>query len=423
MTMMSFINSTKAEQVFSKVAATHAQTPYYKVMHRQNHQELIAQCRPLVELISSNFDTHIYIGMGGAILNAMLAYSLMSGADNRQKNTHFISTTDPRKFAEVAASIVDLTTTAFIVLSNSGETIETISIMGAFINEFVRVGAGFSNNFFLCIGVDHPNTLKQFADSHGIKTVEYGTELCGRFSCFSNAFVLPAMLAGLDVHKFFNGANCVLDDFWDNQINSKPVQSALRIYQADKPIIATISYSSYLDKYLEWYRQIVSESLGKNGKGFTPLIGIGPQEQHSMLQLYLDGPRDKFYSFIYIEGTQLPKNPVVANGVFSGHFTENKSLNQINRALFDATLLCITRSDDMPYHTLEYGNLSERTLGSLLMHSTLEVVFLGLMMDLNPFDQPAVEAIKLSVRGLLIAFDQPAVEAIKAKAKDIIAGG
>lgn len=388
----------RMQNVFEQLKKTNAQTPYYKVIHRQNLEASIAECSPIAKTIEENFEAYVYIGMGGAILNPMMTHALPHKSKN--KKVYFINTTDPIHFIEIRDSI-NLAKTAFITTSNSGETSETISVLGAFINEFKKAGLDYSRNFFFCTS-NEDTTLRRIAEQFHSPIVNYDPDVGGRFSSFSNSAILPAMLMNLDIEAMVRGANKTADDFWNNQANSRPVIAALDIMAAKHPSIVIVSYSSHLDAFLEWYCQIIAESLGKDGIGYTPIRGIGPQEQHSMMQLYLDGPKDKLYTLIYASDSDNSKHVTVANDIMDGHFLEAKPLSTINRALFDATGKCLVNKN-LPLRTIELDRLNEESFGALLMHCSIEVIFLALMLGLDPFDNPGVDAIKIEAKRLLSA--------------------
>ncbi len=388
----------KIKQVFEFLKSTNSQTPYYKVIHKQNLEKSIAACSQIVKTIDENFDSYVYVGMGGAILNPMMMSSLPNKL--KSKKVYFINTTDPVYFLEIMEGI-NLAKTAFIVISNSGETSETISMMGAFINEFEKAGLDFKRHFFLCTSPDD-TTIRVIGKKFNLPIIDYDPDVGGRFSSFSSSAVLPAMLMGLDLEAMTRGANKVVEDFWNNKENSKPVKAALDILLAKQNNILLMSYSSHLNAFLEWYCQIISESLGKEGVGYTPIRGLGPQEQHSIMQLCLEGPKDKLYTLIYAGDAESIKQVVVANDFIKGHFLEGKSLSAINTAFFEATAKCLV-DKQLPLRTIMLERLDEESFGQLLMHSTIEMVFLALLMGLNPFDQPGVDAIKIEAKKILTA--------------------
>ncbi|MCE2991425.1 MAG: hypothetical protein LW825_00645 [Candidatus Jidaibacter sp.] len=387
----------KVAKVFSFLETTNSQTPFYKVIHKHNLEPAALACKEMVKTIQENFDVYVYIGMGGAILNPKMMASLHHKNDG--KEIYFINTTDPTYFMEIRRQL-DLAKTAFIVTSNSGETSETISMLGAFVNEFKKSGLEYKNNFFFCTSLTG-NTLRKIAESFDAPVLEYNSGIGGRFSCFSNSAILPAMLMGLDLDAFNEGANKVADAFWNNKQKSLPAIAALDILTIKKPNLVTLSYDHNLKAFLDWYAQIISESLGKNSNGYNPMNGVAPQEQHSTMQLYLDGPEDKLYTLIHTKAAETTRKAIVDAGLVpGGHFLNAKSLGTVHKAMFDATTKALI-DKGRPVRTIELDEFNEESLGSLIMHCSIEVIFLGLLLEIDPFDQPGVEAIKIEAKRLL----------------------
>jgi glucose-6-phosphate isomerase len=391
------VSESSILKAFKFLETTNTETPFYKVIHRHNLEPAVSACAKIVKMIKENFDTCVYIGMGGAILNPKMMASLPH--KNHGKEVHFIDTTDPIYFMEIMSQL-DLAKTAFIATSNSGETSETISILGAFINEFKKIGLPYKNNFFFCTSLKD-STLHKIAKEFKTPVLEYTSGIGGRFSCFSNSAILPAMLMGVDLEAFNKGANKVADEFWSNKQKSKPAIAALDILAAKKPNLVTISYDYNLRAFLNWYAQIISESLGKDSKGYNPMHGIGPQEQHSTMQLYLDGPSDKLYTIIHTKASELTHDSIIDKElVQDGHFLNAKPLSAVHKAMFDATAQALV-AKGRPVRTIELDAFNEESFGALIMHSSIEVIFLGLLLEINPFDQPGVEAIKIAAKRIL----------------------
>jgi glucose-6-phosphate isomerase len=386
----------KVDAIFETIKSTNSQTPYYKVIHKKNLEKTLLDCREIAKNIDDNFDACVYVGMGGAILSPMMMDSISK--KQKAKKIYFINTTDPFYFIEIMGNI-ELTRTAFIIISNSGETSETISMMGAFINEFKKAGLDFKRNFFVCTTPEN-STIRRIGNQFNFSMLDYDPDVGGRFSYFSNSAILAAMLMKLDVEALAKGANQVSDDFWNNRENSKPVKAAMDILSAKQHTLAIIAYSSKLKAFSEWYCQIISESLGKDGIGYTPISGMGPQEQHSMLQLYLDGPKDKLYTLIYPSDGEKLKDISVANNILDGNFLQGKPLGSINRTFFEATQKCLINKQ-LPTRNIILEKLDEEGFGELLMHFTIEIIFLALLLGLDPFDQPGVSAVKEEAARLL----------------------
>ena len=202
------------------------------------------------------------------------------------------------------------------------------------------------------------------------------------------------------MRAFLEGANSVLDDLWSNKENSLPAKSATTLNALNLPITVNISYMENLFPFLEWQRQIISESLGKNGNGITPLHGIGPMEQHSILQLYLDGPKDKLFTFFYAKESPENSKELSISADTLPAYLKGKYIGEINNAELNATIGSLA-DKKLPVRTIIIDEFNEFALGALMMHSAIETVILGHLMSVNPFDQPGVEQIKIKAKKIL----------------------
>lgn len=391
----------KLPQIFSRLDQTNNKTEYFKVLHKLDANQLIGECQEMVNKISKgSYKSVVYIGMGGAILNPMMVSALKDDA-KCNKDLHFINSTDQAKFLHVLKAI-NLKDTAFVIISNSGETTETISVMGAFINEFHRAGINdLSNNFFYIVGEGN-NTLRKIAANNKCMVINYDKDVGGRFSCFSASAIAPAMIAGLDARQYIEGANKVIAELWAKKGDATPVKAAMTVLTLKQPMIVNLSYNFNMYPFLEWYCQIISESLGKENIGYTPLRGIAPMEQHSMLQLYLGGPKDKLYTLIYSGNQPGSNKPSVAANLLDGNHLNSKTLEDVNRVMYESTRNCI-QEKNLPVRTIELDALNAESLGALIMHCSIEVIFLGMLLNLDPFDQPEVDMIKSEAKRLLSA--------------------
>lgn len=383
------IDDHKIDKIFKFLHVTNSKTPFYKVIHKQDLQNNIATCSQVVKFIGDNFNEYIFIGMGGAILNPMMMHSI----SNTTKKVSFINTTDVSEIVKILDRVSSKA--AFIVISNTGETLETLSILGAIVSKFIDCKLDFARNIFVCTS-NKPNTLNKFAQKNNIIIIEYDEDVGGRFSCFSNASILPALLFGIDLQKLQSSANEVVADFWLNKAKSKPAMAAIDIYNANLPNMVAISYCCKTEIFLKWYCQIIAESLGKNLKGYTPLYGIGPQEQHSLLQLYLDGPKDKLFTLVDTK-TNANAKIKMAKNVFEGHFLNNQALTNINNALFNSTRDCLI-DNGCKVRILKHDIFDETALGALIMHCIIEIIFLSLLMGVDPFNQPGVDELKIKAK-------------------------
>ena len=211
---------------------------------------------------------------------------------------HFLNNTDPIYFRKLLSTI-ETRNCAVLAISNSGMTLETNSLVGAMISEFEKNNINSLGTRFFFITKPDSGILSEIAGRISGNLIEHTPNISGRFSGLTNVTTLIAAIAGVKVEDYIDGADEVIQDFVLKPESNDAVLSATAIFSTNKPIMVNIGYLQQFSSYLEWYSQIIAESLGKNGGGLTPLRGLGPNDQHSMLQLYLEGPQDKIYSLFY----------------------------------------------------------------------------------------------------------------------------
>jgi glucose-6-phosphate isomerase len=345
--------------------------------------------------IKDNFSDFVVIGMGGSVLNPRTLVSLA-----RKKSStkiHFLDNTDPI-FLKALLSGLDLQNTAVLVISNSGNTLETVSLAAILIAEFEKIGIKNLGKHFYFITNPNAGILKDVALNIGAKLIAHTDNISGRYSGMTNVGSLVANVAGIDFEEYLSGAEAQLQEFTSKKEVSQAALSAGMVFNEQKSISVNLGYLQNFAVFLEWYSQIIAESLGKNGKGITPIRGLGPNDQHSMLQLYLDGPRDKLYSLFYAKKMQ---SDLITDRSDSFDYMANKNLADINKANFDATLKALA-GRGQPTRSIIIDDLSASSIGALVMHSMLEVINLGHMMKINPFNQPGVEKIKVEAKKALI---------------------
>lgn len=360
--------------------------PEYNILSINNAQDQIESAQKLVAQIRNNYSDVIIVGMGGAILNPQLLIQLVQRSDQEIK-VHYLHNTDPYYFGKLIASL-DLINTAVIGISNSGNTIETISLIGALTKCFKKENIDdFDQRFYFITNPENGN-LSKIGKRLSANIIPHTAKISGRFSSITNVTTFAAAVAGINVREFLEGAQAILEEFHakDNSI----LDYAAMLAASQKSMEVNLAYLQEFTTFLEWKSQIIAESLGKYGKGLTPIRGLGPNDQHSMLQLYLEGPKDKFYNLYYIKN--IPEEHSIENlaelGMVSG-----KDLATINTANFIATKTAIINAR-LPIRTTVLSDLSPRTIGMLVMKSILEVIVLCKMFEVNPFNQPGVESIK-----------------------------
>lgn len=375
----------------------------YKALCIKNARLQFQECKTHANYIKNNFTDLIVIGMGGAILNPKTLFFLSCNQPNSISfKIHFIDNTDPFYLQNILSTLA-LKDTAVIAISNSGQTLETNSLVGAMVSEFRRSGiTNFDRRFFF-ITNPKKGMMCNIANEISATIIGHTPGISGRFSGLTNVSTLIAEIAGINPQEYLDGAEEVLQLFAndeDEYVNSIISDAAILITQ--KPILINIGYLQQFSSFLEWYCQIIAESLGKNDKAITPLRGLGPNDQHSMMQLYLDGPCDKMYNLFYVKdlnnvATSYPLNTHHLNALASIAMAD---LATINSGMFLATKTALEEKK-FPVRTTILADLSPKSIGKLVAHSMLEVIIAAHLMGVNPFDQPGVELIKTNAKKII----------------------
>jgi glucose-6-phosphate isomerase len=299
---------------------------------------------------------------------------------------------DPRAFTNLCQSL-DITRTAVLVITKSGKTIETVAQFLALFDFWRRIVVKPQKHFWF-ITDPEPNPMRDLATQLGIECLEHPQEIGGRYATFTVVGLLPAYLADLDVAAFLTGAKTVLNN-WLNQEESDPESGALFQFHGmllNHSMTVFMPYIASLYALSNWFCQLWSESLGKGGQGTTPIRASGPLDQHSQLQLYLDGPNDKIFTFITEHHTHT-KNIISPNLAGADSLTQllaKTSLGALVEAEQEATIATVARHS-RPVRVIALNQLKEAELGSLCMHIMLETLIVAEAMGVDPFSQPAVE--------------------------------
>ena len=382
--------------------------------------ELAKNCADLDEMEAvaesycEEFKHVIVLGIGGSSLGGqtLAALAPISG-DHAINQTdtrpflHFIENIDPDSFERLFQKI-EPEKTGFLVVSKSGYTLETITQFIYCLDVFrYRVGQKNFKNHFTSVTDPGNRPLREISEYHDIKVLDHHPNIGGRYSALSATGMVPALIAGLDGEALRDGAanliNLVTNA--DNIIDVAPAVGAVIAVGLAKynGINASVlmPYLDRLERFSKWYRQLWAESLGKKGKGITPINALGTIDQHSQLQLYLEGPKDKFFTLIFSDmrdkGGYLPKDLVTVPDLA---YLANQRMGDLMAAEQQATFESLA-TRGCPTRVLEIENLDEYTMGALMMHFMLETIFAADLMGVNPFNQPAVEEGKILARNLM----------------------
>ena len=320
-----------------------------------------------------NFTEVVIIGIGGSILGSRSIYNFLK--DKIKKSFYFIDTFqfDSSKFKKKKLNLI---------ISKSGNTLETISNSNFLIKKKDR-------NIFI---TESKNSyLMKFANQLKSEIIHHNDYIGGRYSVLSEVGMLPAELMGLKVNKFRNFNSLIKSKKYVDCLVQN-VSNILYLIKKKKFNSVILNYDDASSDLFFWYQQLVAESLGKKGKGILPVISNMPKDNHSLMQLYLDGAKKNFYTFFFAEDTNIKK--INNNNLLKTHFfLKGKTLNKVKHSQFEATQK-VFKSRNMPFRSFYIKKRNEETLGELFVFFILETILLGKALDINPYDQPAVELIK-----------------------------
>ncbi len=321
------------------------------------------------------------IGMGGSSLGAKAIYFFLK--KKIKKNFLFFDNLDASTKNDKNKNTLN------IIISKSGETIETITNLNILINRFDK-------NIF--VTENNQNYLFQLAHRLRAEVVHHNNFIGGRYSVLSETGMLPAELMGLNPKKFRQLNNIIKNKKYLNALISN-VNSILFFVKKKKYNSIILNYDKNSEELFCWYQQLVAESLGKSGKGILPIISNMPKDNHSVMQLYLDGFSNNFFTFFYVkEPSSLKmKNNDILN---TKKYLRNKKISEIIYAQKKATENVFIKKN-IPFRSFEILKRNEKTLGELFCFFILETILLGRVMKINPYDQPAVESIKKETKRIL----------------------
>jgi glucose-6-phosphate isomerase len=359
----------------------------------------------------------VFLGIGGSSLGGQTLVQLAGhavpglGLLRDGPRLHFMDNLDPDTYAAVLGRLT-LATSRFVAVSKSGGTGETLMQTVAALSAVQAAGlaADVPRLFF---GITEPavpgrrNGLRDLLAGHKVAMLDHDLGVGGRYSVLTNVGLLPAAMAGLDIAAIRKGAAVALAPILAGAAPGEvpsAVGAALSVALATsraKPIAVLMAYADKLERFTRWYVQLWAESLGKDGKGTTPIAALGPVDQHSQLQLFIAGPRDKLFTVVTVgaagRGPRIDAALTTAAGEpgFAG-----KTIGDLVAAQGRATAETLARNG-CPVRTIHLDRVDEASLGELLMHFMLETIVAAHLLGVDPFDQPAVEEGKVLAKRYL----------------------
>ena len=323
------------------------------------------------------------IGMGGSILGTESIYTFLKNKIKKsfffENNLHSLVV-----YPNIKKKYLNL------IVSKSGNTLETIS------NSNVIIRNKDKNIF---ITENKRSYLYLLAEKLKAEIIHHNNFIGGRYSVLSEVGMLPADLMGLNVAKFKQLNNLIKNKKYINALIVN-VNNTLHFLKQKKFNSIILNYDESSDNLFKWYQQLIAESLGKKGNGILPIISSMPKDNHSVMQLYLDGPKNNFFTFFHVR--EKKSNLINNSTILSSYsYLKNKNLEKIKLSQKLATEKVFSNRN-IPFRSFEIINRDEKTLGELFCFFILETILLGRALNINPYDQPSVELIKKETKKILI---------------------
>ena len=319
-------------------------------------------------------------GMGGSSLGANAIYDFLRY--KIKKNFYFLSNLNKRKFSSKKSYLN-------LIISKSGNTLETV------VNSNIYV---FKKDKNILVSENKLSDLRNLALKLKSEIIDHNNFIGGRYSVLSEVGMLPAELMGLNEKKFKQLNHLLKNKFFFNSIISNVV-NILELVKKKKSNAVILNYDESFDNFLKWYQQLVAESIGKKGKGIFPIISTMPKDNHSLMQLYLDGQKNNFYTFFY-SGDKL--SPMINKKMIlqSQKFLIDKSLQDVLESQILATKK-VFQKKNIPFRSFFLKTRKEETLGELFAFFIIETILIARALKINPYDQPSVELIKKETSKIL----------------------
>jgi glucose-6-phosphate isomerase len=404
----------RAESALDWLRARHADGRLPLLRLPETHSDL-ETIRDTARQLADRATDIVILGTGGSSLGGQTLAQLAGfavpgvGALRAPPQLHFIDNLDPDSFQTLLARLPHATA-RFIAISKSGGTAETLMQTIAALSAIQSQGLQTRiPDIFL--GITEPakagkaNGLRDLLGKYRVPMLDHDTGVGGRYSALTNVGLLPAAMLGLDVAAVREGASLALAPV----LAKKPaaqvpaaIGAALSVALSEsKSISVLMAYCDRLQRFTHWYVQLWAESLGKGGKGTTPVAALGPVDQHSQLQLFIGGPRDKLFTVVTVDGAgHGPRIDGELARLAGEPGLAGKTIGDLVAAEGRATAETLAKNG-CPVRTIHISKLDEESLGELMMHFMLETIIAAHLLGIDAFDQPAVEEGKVLAKKYL----------------------
>lgn len=369
----------------------------YYALPEQDITPILEYCNSMADSVESI----AVIGIGGSSLGAKAVYEFIKPVKTLKRKLYFFESTDPINIRTILEK-TDLSKTHFLVISKSGNTVETFSIY----KYIYSLKSDASSYTFI---TDPGSPLEKYAQEINASVLYLPENVGGRFSVLSTVGLVPLALVGIDIQALLEGAKTVKESFFnDGYLKETLLKKAVYYakHHAQYHINCIFAYSETLKYFCEWYVQLWGESLGKSQRhsafnvGLTPIGLIGPKDQHSFLQLIMEGTRDKSVTFIKIEDFD---DDISIPNITLPHLEGLDTLNTLPFSKLinmqcDSVIEALKDQGDIPLDTITIASVTEANIGALIFYYELLTSLVGELIDVNTYDQPGVEAGKIILK-------------------------
>ena len=373
-----------------------------------NERVDIEAATTLTRRLRQDFEHVVILGVGGSSLGGQALTQLqgngtaLQGLENFRPKLHFLDNLDAPTFSRML-DLLPPAHTHFVAISKSGTTAETLMQVLTVLEALKSRGVLHRSKFISVVTEAKSSPLRALAQENGFQTLEHPNDIGGRFSVLTIVGLLPAMLANLDVQRVRSGAATAWKAFLEQDFDASVVSgAAFCVAGARAGRIASVimPYSDRLERFAEWFRQLWAESLGKAGKGTLPVNAIGPVDQHSQLQFYLDGPDCAVFTLMFEACRPTTSKIAAPPSINDLAYLDGRTMQDLVNAEARATAETLI-AHRRPCRIFEFGNLNEEIIGALFTHCMVETMICAGIIGVNAFDQPAVEDGKVRARKYL----------------------
>ena len=329
------------------------------------------------------------VGMGGSILGIEAIYNFLKF--KIKKKVYFFNNLDNSMIVNFEKT-KNNNNTLFIIISKSGNTIETLTNLS-----FLKILKNKSKSLII-ISEKKDNVLYSLAKKFNLFFIEHKKTIGGRYSVLSEVGIIPAFLMGLDILQIRRNIRKYISFKEKGFLKDSVIKLACILKEKKLNNLIFLNYCPELEKFLYWCQQLVAESLGKNNFGYMPIISNVPKDHHSLLQLYLDGPKKNFF-YIFSSKENFSKKINYKN-ISKINYLNQKTLDEIKDAQKSALIKSLLKNK-ISFREFIINKKDEKTIGELFSYFILETIFVGKLVGINPFNQPAVEQVKIFTKMLL----------------------